>query len=69
MNYDCDPFCSNLFEDITEMLTKNAYPVTRLMGTHLLALDALLAVIDAIEVQTAGSQTADGAEKSQVSYC
>ncbi len=51
------------------MLTKNAYPVTRVMGTHLLALDALLAVIDAIEVQTAGSQTADGAEKSQVSYC
>lgn len=53
LNYDCDPYCSNLFDDITEMLTKNTYPSNnRLVGTNILALDALLAVIDAIDVQT-----------------
>ncbi|GAA50645.1 Golgi-specific brefeldin A-resistance guanine nucleotide exchange factor 1, partial [Clonorchis sinensis] len=48
VNYDCDPYCSNLFEDITKMLAKNAYPVERLMSTHFLALDALLAVLSTI---------------------
>ncbi|VDP38531.1 unnamed protein product [Schistosoma curassoni] len=56
VNYDCDPYCSNLFEDITKMLAKNAFPVVRLMGTHLLALDALLAVLNTIEVQCGASQ-------------
>ncbi|RTG81686.1 golgi-specific brefeldin A-resistance guanine nucleotide exchange factor 1 [Schistosoma bovis] len=56
INYDCDPYCSNLFEDITKMLAKNAFPVVRLMGTHLLALDALLAVLNTIEVQCGASQ-------------
>ncbi|TPP61169.1 Golgi-specific brefeldin A-resistance guanine nucleotide exchange factor 1 [Fasciola gigantica] len=51
VNYDCDPYCSNLFEDIAKMLAKNAYPVDRLMGTHLLALDALLAVLNTIGTQ------------------
>nr|CAH8861194.1 unnamed protein product [Trichobilharzia regenti] len=51
VNYDCDPYCSNLFEDITKMLAKNAFPVERLMGTHLLALDALLVVLNTIEIQ------------------
>ncbi|CAH8609100.1 unnamed protein product [Heterobilharzia americana] len=51
VNYDCDAYCSNLFEDITKMLAKNAFPVERLMGTHLLALDALLVVLNTIEVQ------------------
>ncbi|TGZ74900.1 hypothetical protein CRM22_000686 [Opisthorchis felineus] len=48
VNYDCDPYCSNLFDDITKMLAKNAYPVERLMSTHFLALDALLAVLSTI---------------------
>ncbi|CAH8642739.1 unnamed protein product [Dicrocoelium dendriticum] len=52
VNYDCDPYCSNLFEEITKMLAKNAYPVDRLMGTHLLSLDALLAVLNTIGVQS-----------------
>ncbi|BHF82533.1 G-box binding factor [Sparganum proliferum] len=53
VNYDCDPYCSNLFEDITDMLTKNAYPMARLMSTHVLSLEALLAVINAIDAQCA----------------
>ncbi|KAM7533171.1 hypothetical protein Aperf_G00000124357 [Anoplocephala perfoliata] len=66
LNYDCDPYCSNLFDDITEMLTKNAYPNNnRLVGTNILALDALLAVVDAIDVQT-GSATEGDAQEGDV---
>ncbi|XP_038060765.1 Golgi-specific brefeldin A-resistance guanine nucleotide exchange factor 1-like [Patiria miniata] len=50
LNYDCDVYCSNLFEDLTKLLSKNAFPVSgSLYTTHLLSLDALLAVIDGIE--------------------
>ncbi|XP_022240117.1 Golgi-specific brefeldin A-resistance guanine nucleotide exchange factor 1-like isoform X2 [Limulus polyphemus] len=49
LNYDCDLYCSNLFEDLTKLLSKNAFPVSGLYSTHLLSLDALLTVIDSIE--------------------
>ncbi|PIK45931.1 putative golgi-specific brefeldin A-resistance guanine nucleotide exchange factor 1 isoform X2 [Apostichopus japonicus] len=50
INYDCDVYCSNLFEDLTKLLSKNAFPVSgSLFTTHLLSLDALLAVVDSIE--------------------
>lgn len=50
INYDCDYYCSNLFEDLTKLLSKNAFPVTgQLYTTHLLSLEALLTVIDSIE--------------------
>ncbi|XP_037525238.1 Golgi-specific brefeldin A-resistance guanine nucleotide exchange factor 1 isoform X1 [Rhipicephalus sanguineus] len=51
LNYDCDLFCSNLFEDLTKVLSKNAFPVAGLQPIHLLSLDALLAVIDSIETR------------------
>ncbi|CAN7993472.1 unnamed protein product, partial [Ixodes hexagonus] len=49
LNYDCDLFSSNMFEDLTKVLSKNAFPVTGLQSIHLLSLDALLAVVDSIE--------------------
>ncbi|XP_026211206.1 Golgi-specific brefeldin A-resistance guanine nucleotide exchange factor 1 isoform X1 [Anabas testudineus] len=50
INYDCDFYCSNLFEDLTKLLSKNAFPVSgQLHTTHLLSLEALLTVIDSIE--------------------
>ncbi|ELU03437.1 hypothetical protein CAPTEDRAFT_227129 [Capitella teleta] len=49
LNYDCDLYCTNLFEDLMKLLSKNAFPVSGLFSTHLLSLDALLAVIDSIE--------------------
>lgn len=49
LNYDCDLYCPNLFEDLTKLLSKNAFPVTGLYNTHLLSLDALLTIIDSIE--------------------
>ncbi|XP_067092095.1 Golgi-specific brefeldin A-resistance guanine nucleotide exchange factor 1 isoform X3 [Osmerus mordax] len=51
INYDCDFYCSNLFEDLTKLLSKNAFPVSgQLYTTHLLSLEALLTVIDSTEV-------------------
>lgn len=50
INYDCDFYCCNLFEDFTKLLSKNAFPVSgQLYTTHLLSLEALLTVIDSTE--------------------
>lgn len=50
INYDCDFYCSNLFEDLTKLLAKNAFPVTSgVYQTHLLSLDALLTIVETIE--------------------
>lgn len=50
INYDCDFYCSNLFEDLTKLLAKNTFPVASgVYHTHLLSLDALLTIIESIE--------------------
>ncbi|XP_072347507.1 Golgi-specific brefeldin A-resistance guanine nucleotide exchange factor 1 isoform X4 [Scyliorhinus torazame] len=50
INFDCDFYCCNLFEDLTKLLSKNAFPVSgQLYTTHLLSLEALLTVIDSTE--------------------
>ncbi|XP_028323608.1 Golgi-specific brefeldin A-resistance guanine nucleotide exchange factor 1 isoform X2 [Gouania willdenowi] len=50
INYDCDFYCTNMFEDLTKLLSKNAFPVSgQLYTTHLLSLEALLTVIDSTE--------------------
>ncbi|XP_075361140.1 Golgi-specific brefeldin A-resistance guanine nucleotide exchange factor 1 isoform X3 [Mycteria americana] len=50
INYDCDYYCANLFEELTKLLSKNAFPVSgQLYTVHLLSLEALLTVIDSTE--------------------
>lgn len=50
LNYDCDMYCTNLYEDLTKLLAKNAFPASSgIYHTHLLSLDALLTVIESIE--------------------
>ncbi|KAK7321529.1 hypothetical protein VNO77_32270 [Canavalia gladiata] len=45
-NFDCDITCSNVFEDIANLLSKSAFPVnTPLSSMHVLALDGLIAVM------------------------
>ncbi|XP_044276109.1 Golgi-specific brefeldin A-resistance guanine nucleotide exchange factor 1 isoform X3 [Varanus komodoensis] len=52
INYDCHYYCANLLEDLTKLLSKNAFPVSgQLYTTHLLSLEALLTVINGIEAQ------------------
>ncbi|XP_018410095.1 PREDICTED: Golgi-specific brefeldin A-resistance guanine nucleotide exchange factor 1 [Nanorana parkeri] len=83
INYDCDFYCSNIFEDLTKLLSKNAFPVSgQLYTTHLLSLEALLTVIDSTEAhcqakilsntlqqdkKETGKTTADNAEGSSES--
>ncbi|KAK7901666.1 hypothetical protein WMY93_018435 [Mugilogobius chulae] len=58
LNYDCDFYCSNLFEDLTKLLSKNAFPVSgQLYTTHLLSLEALLTVIDSTEAHCQNNKT------------
>ncbi|VDN06562.1 unnamed protein product [Thelazia callipaeda] len=48
-NYDCDLYCSNLFEDLTKLLLENAFPVLGLRSINLLSLDGLLTIVDTID--------------------
>lgn len=52
INYDCDLYCANIFENITKLLSKNALLAiagTTIYGTQLLSLDALFTIISSIE--------------------
>ncbi|XP_025416459.1 Golgi-specific brefeldin A-resistance guanine nucleotide exchange factor 1 isoform X2 [Sipha flava] len=49
LNYDCGLYCSDLYDDITKLLSKNVFPFNDIYSTHLLSMDALLAVVDSIE--------------------
>ncbi|KAG5678424.1 hypothetical protein PVAND_008098 [Polypedilum vanderplanki] len=52
INYDCDLYCANIFENITKLLSKNALLATAgptIYGTHLLSLDALFTIISSID--------------------
>ncbi|XP_052207942.1 LOW QUALITY PROTEIN: ARF guanine-nucleotide exchange factor GNOM-like [Diospyros lotus] len=45
-NFDCDISCSNVFEDLANLLSKSAFPVNGpLSAMHTLALDGLIAMI------------------------
>uniref|UniRef100_A0A7N0VKG2 SEC7 domain-containing protein n=1 Tax=Kalanchoe fedtschenkoi TaxID=63787 RepID=A0A7N0VKG2_KALFE len=45
-NYDCDITCNNVFEDISNLLSKSAFPVNSpLSVVNLLALDGLIAIV------------------------
>lgn len=49
VNYDCDLYCSNLFEDLTKLLSKYALSASQIVySTHNLSMEALLTVIDGI---------------------
>uniref|UniRef100_H3CF70 Golgi brefeldin A resistant guanine nucleotide exchange factor 1 n=1 Tax=Tetraodon nigroviridis TaxID=99883 RepID=H3CF70_TETNG len=64
INYDCDFYCSSLFEDLTKLLSKNAFPVSgQLYTTHLLSLEALLTVIDSIEAHCQAKVVNGGAHQ------
>ena len=50
LNYDCGLYTANLFEELTKVLSKNAFPQDRnILPTHQLALEGLMVVLDQIE--------------------
>ena len=56
VNFDCDLYSDNIFEDLTKILSKNAYPEQGLYSTNLLSLEALLTVIETLESHLASPQ-------------
>ncbi|KAF6136102.1 hypothetical protein GIB67_000506 [Kingdonia uniflora] len=47
VNLDCDITCNNVFEDLSNLLSKSAFPVSGTLFTmHILALDGLITVIE-----------------------
>ena len=69
LNFDCDMYAQDVFEDLCKMLAKNALPLSGLHSTHLLSLDALLTIINAIDSQCQRERKngANGEPKSEVS--
>nr|KYP64761.1 Pattern formation protein EMB30 [Cajanus cajan] len=62
-NFDCDITCSNVFEDLANLLSKSAFPVNcPLSAMHILALDGLIAVI-----QGMAERIANGSVSSEYS--
>jgi brefeldin A-resistance guanine nucleotide exchange factor 1 len=58
INYDCDLYCTNLFEDLTKMLSKNTLAATHsIYSIHTLATDALLTIIESIERNCVSTKT------------
>lgn len=50
VNYDCDMYCANLYEELTKLLAKHSISSTSgVYHTHLLSLDALLIIAEGIE--------------------
>ncbi|KAJ8712095.1 hypothetical protein PYW07_004937 [Mythimna separata] len=49
LNYDCDIYCMNVFEELTKLLSKNVVSSTA-YNIHSLSLEALMTVIEAIEM-------------------
>lgn len=64
LNYDCDMYCKNLYEELTKLLAKNAFSATSgVYHTHLLSLDALLTVIESIQLHCGDGKGENGASK------
>ncbi|XP_013140764.1 PREDICTED: Golgi-specific brefeldin A-resistance guanine nucleotide exchange factor 1 [Papilio polytes] len=51
LNYDCDIYCMNVFEEITKLLSKNVVSSSD-YNVHTLSLEALMTIIEAIEMGT-----------------
>ncbi|XP_075980104.1 sec7 domain-containing protein garz [Anticarsia gemmatalis] len=49
LNYDCDVYCLNIFEELAKLLSKNVVSSTA-YNIHTLSLEALMTIIEAIEM-------------------
>ncbi|CAK1550367.1 unnamed protein product [Leptosia nina] len=51
LNFDCDVYCMNVFEELTKLLSKNVVSSTA-YNIHSLSLEVMMTIIEAIEVGT-----------------
>ncbi|CAH2043190.1 unnamed protein product, partial [Iphiclides podalirius] len=59
LNYDCDVYCANVFEELTKLLAKNVVSSSA-YNIHALSLEALMTIVEAVEAGT--SERADASE-------
>ncbi|CAH2983926.1 unnamed protein product [Chilo suppressalis] len=65
LNYDCDVYCTNIFEELTKLLSKNVVSSTA-YNVHTLSLEALMTIIDAIEIGTQPEKVGEGRSEMEV---
>ncbi|XP_045774639.1 Golgi-specific brefeldin A-resistance guanine nucleotide exchange factor 1 isoform X2 [Maniola jurtina] len=51
LNFDCDVYCTNVFEELAKLLSKNVVSSTA-YNIHTMSLEALMTIIEAIEMGT-----------------
>ncbi|XP_023032106.1 Golgi-specific brefeldin A-resistance guanine nucleotide exchange factor 1 isoform X2 [Drosophila willistoni] len=57
INYDCDLYCTDMFESLTNLLSKYTLSATNAVySTHIISMDTLLSVIDSIESNCAAAK-------------
>lgn len=61
LNYDCDVYCMNVFEEVTKLLSKNVVSFTA-YEIHQLSLEALLTILEAIESGVSASKEKSGTD-------
>ncbi|XP_017868400.1 PREDICTED: Golgi-specific brefeldin A-resistance guanine nucleotide exchange factor 1 isoform X2 [Drosophila arizonae] len=58
INYDCDLYCTDMFESLTNLLSKYTLSATNAVySTHIIAMDTLISVIDCIERNCAAAKS------------
>uniref|UniRef100_A0A1I8MMY3 SEC7 domain-containing protein n=1 Tax=Musca domestica TaxID=7370 RepID=A0A1I8MMY3_MUSDO len=63
INYDCDLYCSDLFESLTNLLSKYTLSATNaIYNTHILAMDTLISVVDNIESNCVAAKNGCGTQ-------
>ncbi|XP_017115384.1 Golgi-specific brefeldin A-resistance guanine nucleotide exchange factor 1 isoform X3 [Drosophila elegans] len=63
INYDCDLYCTDMFESLTNLLSKYTLSATNAVySTHIISMDTLISVIDSIERSCAAAKNSNNRE-------
>ncbi|XP_033250509.1 Golgi-specific brefeldin A-resistance guanine nucleotide exchange factor 1-like isoform X1 [Drosophila miranda] len=63
INYDCDLYCTDMFESLTNLLSKYTLSATNAVySTHIISVDTLISVIDSIERNCAAAKNSHSRE-------
>ncbi|KAH8386199.1 hypothetical protein KR200_001021 [Drosophila serrata] len=63
INYDCDLYCTDMFESLTNLLSKYTLSATNAVySTHIISMDTLISVIDSIERNCAAAKSSNNRE-------
>ncbi|CAA7055420.1 unnamed protein product [Microthlaspi erraticum] len=68
-NFDCDITCSNVFEDVSNLLSKSAFPVNGpLSAMHILALDGLISMVQGMAERVGEEVSASDVSADEEGY-